>query len=67
MGQNRSLTLQKENKKGEILSDLSLFKTASEDYFFFLTAFLAFLAGAFFLVAMENHPLFRSRVWRKIS
>jgi hypothetical protein len=52
----------RKNKKGEILADFSLFAESSEDYFFFLTAFLAgaFLAGAFFLVAMENHPLFRS-------
>jgi hypothetical protein len=56
------------NKKGEILSNLSLSETSEKNYFFFLTAFLtAFLAGAFFLVAMENHPLFKSRVWRKIA
>jgi hypothetical protein len=45
------------NKKGEILSNPSLFKTTAKNYFFFLgAAFLtgaAFLAGAFFLaVAM---------------
>jgi hypothetical protein len=48
-------------KKGEALADFSLFQKRLRSYFFFLTAFLAFLAGAFFLaVAMENHPLFRS-------
>jgi hypothetical protein len=32
-----------------------------------LTAFLtAFLAGAFFLVAIENHPLFKSHILREI-
>lgn len=57
------------NKKGEILSDLSLFLKPRRIYFFFLTGFLAatFFAGAFFLaVAMENHPLFRSHLLREI-
>jgi hypothetical protein len=43
------------NKKGEILSNLSLRTTSSKNYFFFLTgAFLAgaFLAATFFLAAM---------------
>jgi hypothetical protein len=43
-----------EKKKGEVLSNLSLFKLV-EDYFFFLAgAFLAgaFFAAAFFLAAM---------------
>jgi hypothetical protein len=40
---------------------------SSKNYFFFLTAFLtAFLAGAFFLVAMENHPLFKSHIPREV-
>jgi hypothetical protein len=54
------------NKKGEILANLSLsLKRRLKSYFFFfLTAF--FLAGAFFLVAMENHPLVKSRVRRKV-
>jgi hypothetical protein len=56
-----------ENKKGEILANLSLLKTSSKSYFFFLTGFLAFLAGAFFLVAMENHPLFKSHIQREIA
>ena len=41
-------------------------KLRLKNYFFFLTAFLAFLAGAFFLVAMENHPLFKSHLLREI-
>jgi hypothetical protein len=46
---------------------LPFLKTLEGDYFFFLAAFLAgFLAAAFFLVAMENHPLIKSRVGRKI-
>jgi hypothetical protein len=56
------------NKKGEILSDLSLSKT-QKNYFFFLAVFLAgvFLAGAFFLaVAIGNHPLFKSHLLREI-
>jgi hypothetical protein len=42
-------------------------KLRLKNYFFFLTAFLAaFLAGAFFLVAMENHPLVKSHLLREI-
>jgi hypothetical protein len=54
-------------KKGETLADLSLLLRGPEDYVFFLAAFLAgaFLA-AFFLVAMENHPLCKSHIPREI-
>ena len=54
------------NKRGEILANLSLLKTTLKNYFFFLAGFLAFLAGAFFLVAMENHPLIKSHFLREI-
>ncbi len=47
---------------------LPFLKGPEKDYFFFLAAFLAgaFLAAAFFLVAMENHPLFKSHIPREI-
>jgi hypothetical protein len=63
----RSLASLPTNKKGEVLSNLSLFLKPSKNYFFFLGAFLAgaFFA-AFFLAAMENHPLIKSRVPREI-
>jgi hypothetical protein len=42
-------------------------KQHRRSYFFFLADFLAgFLADFFLAVAMENHPLFRSRSEREI-
>jgi hypothetical protein len=58
----------RENKKGEILSDLSLLQNCFKEkaYFFFLAGFLATFLAGFFLVAMENHPLIRSHFLREI-
>jgi hypothetical protein len=61
------LLLKNTKKKGETLASLSLLLKRRKNYFFFFAAFLTtFLAGAFFLVAMKNHPLFKSRFDREI-
>jgi hypothetical protein len=37
-----------------------------KNYFFFFAAFLGAFLAVFFLVAMENHPLYRSHLEREI-
>jgi hypothetical protein len=45
-----------ENKKGEILADLSLLKTASEELFLLLDGFLGFLGRGFLLSCHGESP-----------
>ncbi len=65
---DRGLPKKYKEKGRDPFESLPFLKLKRRNYFFFLAGafFAGFLAAAFFLAAMENHPLFKLRIKRKI-